>query len=45
MGREFAFHTIRAQEIEQVKGFFDIVKVVLFRTRPAPAQATLLIMV
>jgi hypothetical protein len=45
MGPEFAFQTIHGQEIEQVKGFFDIVKVVLFRTRPAPAQATLLIMV
>jgi hypothetical protein len=39
----FPFEYICAKEVQQVRNFFDILKVVLFRTRPVPAQATLLI--
>ena len=39
----FPFQYICGEEVQQVRNFFDILKVVLFRTHPVPAQATLLI--
>jgi len=43
MGLALPFRRICGKEVQQVRSFFDILKVVLFRTRPVPAQATLLI--